>query len=297
MTIYNDEILSSYPTQDSFFISFRASLLEDLIFFSFIGIIIYITAFRTTEDDDVQTRIASIMNAELSSTSSKVYFNEKLMEALTYYNDLKITITISETNIDKEYIKIDVLYGGTIVNMSKDLPIDILLKLYATSDKYINDRSGEVRFIQAYDHNGKQLLTQLPKAKILKENKKFYFKESIKIESNKTIDFAYGFWIWNEFQKINDIKAENGFIISSDRFVSNLIIEINNEVGSECEMIIKREKENIEGENKWEDIKHQTYGNNKIKCETNDVRYGEKVSINIFKGNEKDEKKDENVQN
>jgi hypothetical protein len=268
-----------------FIVSFRASLLEDIIFFSSVGVIMYIASFRSSEDDQIDTRIASIINAELASVSSKDYFKEKIGEILSYYDYLDVTLTISNYDELEHVVKIEAYFEGDIINMSRDLQLKTLIKAYARAGKIINNQAGEVKILQIIDKVSAEKLIDISRSsKPISPDKEFALKEIIEISPNGKVNYQYGFWIWSELQSNNTVEFINGFKFSADRFVNRLNINIKNITNIAIDTIIWREQEGGRGEKELKVIYSSdelTKTNTNIECITTSLRHGEIVSLGL----------------
>jgi len=282
---------------NDFILSFRASLLEDIIFFSFVGVVVYISSFRSSEDEKVDTRIASIINADITSVSSKEYFREKIGEILTYYDDLKVTITLSEYKRNEGSIKIEAHFEGDILNMTKDLPLKTVIKAYANPGLVINNQAGEVKFLEIRDNNAssKKIFDYSKSSKPIKPKNGFSLKEPVEISPNGKVGYQYSFWIWSVLQDTNDLAPEKGFTFSADRFVNTLVINVINDTGQNINTKIWREAEGSLGEKEYKEIYNDEdtdVGNQSIDSHTASLKHGEAVSLGLsLQAGEKNENK------
>ena len=287
LTIFHED-LPQYISKD-FMISFRASLLEDLIFFSLIGLVLYLVTFKSIDDGEVDTRIESLINAKDVTEHAQEHFKKQFKSLLTYYKTLSVDIVLTEID-DKSkesgpYIKIESSFNGDIYNFSKDMNVVTDVRAYAFSDKKDNNLAGEVMLLEILDSNG-QVLENGATAivKVLPEEG---FKKTmpVQVELNSYVQFRYKFWIWNLFSTSSDSK-KNGFKISTDRFAETLKVKIKNNTSNNFDILLSKEVENEIGEGKqWKtlkDIKGLSSSKDK-EFQVDNFKKDELISLNFIK--------------
>ncbi len=254
---YHNLLITDYGYNDSFLISFEASLLEDLLFFAFIGIVLLIDSYKLLEDEDLEIKINAICNGDSCNTNVKSYFTEKIGLYLTHINDLNIKIAITDHNKQDKYVKIYMYYNGNIFNLSKDMDISTIVNSYAVSDTKVNNYYGEIKLLQISDSSDNLLVDDF-KSYYLQDNNEFQKQHTTTIKANDYIKHNYNFWVWN--------KTNDNFIIATERFISNLNIEIQNDTNLKISYA------------RLNDVNEQFYKGKIDDIKTKDIQNNEKIN-------------------
>lgn len=252
LTIKTDRVATLIGSE--FLISFRASLLEDLIFFSLIGLVLYFVTFRSIDDEEVDRRIESLISAKNVTEDAQNHFKENFKSLLTYYKTLRVDVIVTDVNSDK-YIKIESSFNGDIYNFSKDMNVETKVRAYAFSDSKEHDSSGQITLLEILDSKGNKLengaITMIP----VDKEKGFVKNMYVSVGLNTYIRFRFKFWIWN-FLSLDKPLDNSGFKISTDRFVDKLEIYIKTTTKDIFDIHISKEVENEIGEDKkWGNVK------------------------------------------
>lgn len=212
--------------KSSLAISFSASLLEDIVFFSLIGIVIFIITMKDGKDEDIYIRLDNVINGSnlLKYKNAKNYFHGQTKQALAFYSRYKTTINIDEQNSHMKAYKIYTVSSGVIVNMCADIPFEDHTNVRAYPGVNVNGQNGEVTFYQIKDRiSGDIVGEKIGKPIALKPTVGYSHNAKLFISANGKADYDYAFWLWSKYD-----QREKMFNLMIDRFASSYELEIQN---------------------------------------------------------------------
>lgn len=158
--------LNSLFEDNSFGVSFSASLFEDICFFGFIGILSIgvqaVTSLRLSSEDPFDDRVRSLMNSKKVEGNDKVFYflRKNLIELLAFNSRLILEIKILDFfEIDfgetKKYVfEFKVIRTQIFTNMCNDEKSKIgKYNINIESDYKINDSYGRINLLAIVDPN------------------------------------------------------------------------------------------------------------------------------------------------
>lgn len=209
-------------TKINFFLSFSASLLEDLVFFFLIGIIIFIITLKRMEDNEIDVRLDTVINSPNVTASAREFFRSETKSVLAFYEKYDVLIKIMEYNEEVGAYKIYLSVYGIIDNMCEDVQFNVQTNAFVETGVKIDDSWGELTIFYIKDIiSGKSAGEPIGIPIQLKE--KGYNKTTpLLISKSGKAEYRLGFGVWSKYNQKDDL-----FLTSVDRFVDsyNLIIE------------------------------------------------------------------------
>ncbi|MDH7911348.1 hypothetical protein [Winogradskyella sp. SYSU M77433] len=132
--------------KDDYWVSFNASLLEDIIFFTSIGILLLIIqiSMSNPENKEFRSRVRSIANNPKVKNEGKDYLEEQIKDIVAYTekNHTYVEIKNKNDNLVEVYSEIE----AEIVNMCKDIPFTVKSGYSVKPDKQLKGNYGYIKY-------------------------------------------------------------------------------------------------------------------------------------------------------
>lgn len=217
---------SCWPfNSDNDFAAFFVTWLEDVIFFSLIGIPAVWMGLRKPAEDHIEYRFRYLFNSDIAQDENIVSeFEEAFTKMAAFCPSADVRLSIIEFNKERNAITVDAHYTMTIANMYKDHAyVDKKLGMIIEVDKEIDEieQLGKIEFLRIYQGNKPKNYIYQPIALTRNESK---YKKHIKIEipPNGTIFYEFKFAL--------TIKNGDEFWVQVDRFTKDCSIELVNTI-------------------------------------------------------------------
>lgn len=133
--------LSAYKNEttdfrNSYLLSFASSLTEDVIFFSIIGVVLFILQRRDFfKDKGLEDRINFLFNQKNLTNYERSYLSKKLASCTTDFKKNYVHLDIKSIDKQNNMIEIDVYRVFSMGNYLKDMNAKHLLDVYLEADK------------------------------------------------------------------------------------------------------------------------------------------------------------------
>jgi hypothetical protein len=185
---------------DGFKISIKASFLEDIVFFLFIGFATVIISIINYEDEEFTTRVAVLANAVGNTSESINALVRNVRHHLVFSsctNELVIIKDVYEEN-GKYFLKLGLENSSTYHNMCKDEPYDSELFNLTVEPGPKPDKE------RYYGAITKEVITQKGKSpatnvELIKFDKKEVYdreRTKLKIEQQSETTIYTEYWLW-----------------------------------------------------------------------------------------------------
>lgn len=208
----------------AFLLSFSASLIEDLIFFSLIGVVLYFSSFKKLEDSEVNVRLNTVINSPNVSKGAQDYFQLKSKQMLAYYESFDVKLTIKEYDSTNSAYKLYMEVDAKIVNMCKDLIFQGYHANYIKSGIPVSGDFGECILYLLNDDNDALEQHQLINGVPVKLGEKIFNKTiPLIIKSNGHATFKMTYYIWSKYEQTVSL-----FTTKVDRFVNSYSLTVIN---------------------------------------------------------------------
>lgn len=215
----------------TFLMSFAASLSEDLIFFLFIGIVLFIVTLKKPEDDKIDVRLSTVVSNKKVTRGAKEYFQSETRDTLAYYSRYDVTIVLSAYDHDEEAYKLTSHVEGKIVNMCDDTQFKGNAKVFVSPDKFVHSEYGELSMFSIYDgsevasHNSDTTLS-VPMTSRHAIDKDLDFI----IPPDGELYYRFSFSIWSGAQDQNPPEDDAPFYTAVDRFAEEYNLRVINKL-------------------------------------------------------------------
>jgi hypothetical protein len=227
-SISSQKILSSY-FENSFLTSFNASLLEDLIFFGFLGIVgIYVTT-KPFREESFDVRVASLAN-NVDDDDAIDFLRKEVQKLLAYTEVSNIRLHIKEIDKENNLIYLFTSIENKILNMCEDVNFIFFdTNFYVEPNKSMNDDYGYISYMGIQDNQDNK------NKKVFFENDIYRFdnRKSIKrsIQDFKITKGASALWklCFGTYGEIENGKEIDWYTINMDKFTRKANLNIVNE--------------------------------------------------------------------
>jgi hypothetical protein len=210
---------------DDFTISFAASLLEDLLFFLFIGIVLFIITIKKPEDNDIDVRLDTVISSQNVTAQAKNHFRSETKSVLAFYERCDVSIEIHEFDEALQAYKLFFIFDAVITNMCQDIPFQLMTYAFTTPGVEKDGQLGEIIALYIKDSNsGEQVGETVGSLKKL--GKKGYIKKvPLEISANGKAEYKFAFWIWSEIG-----HKDKPFYTAVDRFTDTYNLSVKNKL-------------------------------------------------------------------
>ncbi|WBQ10048.1 hypothetical protein L2D01_14330 [Hyphomonadaceae bacterium ML37] len=207
------------------FSAFYITWLEDVIFFSLIGIPAVWISLRKPDDDHIEHRFNYLFNSDDARSHNIVReFNEVFTKMSAFCTQANIKIRLSEFIESGDIIKVEAQYQMYISNMYKDHTYkDPALGIIIEIDKDVEniEMLGEVTLLRTMKNNIPNDYISSP-IRLSKSRKSFEKKIELEIDPNGSVLYEFGFFLY--------IRNDDDFWVKVDRYTKDASITILNDV-------------------------------------------------------------------
>ncbi|MBC7774860.1 MAG: hypothetical protein H7246_05420 [Phycisphaerae bacterium] len=217
-----------------FFLSYFASLSEDIIFFGIIGFVALVLSTKLPEDEEFSIRIRSLANSDNVGLSAKNYLESQIKKILAYHSETIIKVVIKDYDSKTNSIKVYTEITNTIMNMCKDISYPLIeTEALVEPDSSVNGNYGYISYLGVYDEREVSNRTILIDGDIHELDQNTFRQEiPFVISENSTANWRLCFCIW---QKLGaDRKVDQNWYFSQvERYTESLVVELHNELDSD----------------------------------------------------------------
>ena len=209
-----------------FFVSFSASLFEDLIIFFTLSLIVILLTTQNLLDYSFDDKIKAIINSENSRDNQNIidFLNASVLKLLAYDKDWLLTITVADYNVNGSAYKIYFDLKMRIVNMcrDKDHKREDYFFTSAPSDVIVNGEYGYVTLLEMTDVKTKNVTTITPNTNPVKLNEKYERSVPLSVLINSEVDIHFKYYTWSKTGDILDLKDLSSWnIIRNERYIEH----------------------------------------------------------------------------
>ena len=234
-----------------FLTSYSASLLEDIIFFGFIGFAALIISTKRPEDDDYDNRIKSLANNKQVGDKARFFLSDLIKELLAYSSRQDVRLVIKDYDVSTNCIKLFSDYNGEIINMCKDLHFPIFDMYFSIEpNECVNNNYGHISYLGIIDNksNQKQILVE---REIYEFKDKSPYKKSFNIEisGNSSANWQMSFVTWGKLDTERNIN-DNWYFVKVKNYTESVTVVIDNETTNDfkCDIRYVNRNNNKKGE-------------------------------------------------
>ncbi len=134
-----------------FSVSFAAALLEDLVFFFFIGITLFVITLKKLEDNEIDVRLDTVISSPNVTASAREYFRKETKSVLAFYEKCNVVIKICGCDKETSTYKLYFMFDSTIINMCKDINFNVSTNAFVKPGRSVNENWGEVTILTIKD--------------------------------------------------------------------------------------------------------------------------------------------------
>lgn len=211
-----------------FYVSWLASLSEDILFFGIIGFLALVISTKLPQDEEFNTRVDSITNGKKVGARAKKFLSQKIKELLVYNDKANVKIIIKSIDIEKNIIEIYSDYSNVITNMCKDVDFPLTAGAYVFPTTNNNGDYGYVSYLGIYEEGNPANAKTFYEGDIKRIDKDGIDEDTpFNISANSAAIWKFCYSIW---QTINgDRKNENDwYFILTNGFTENFELTLIN---------------------------------------------------------------------
>jgi hypothetical protein len=219
-------------TVNNFFLSFSASLLEDLVFFFFIGIVLFIITLKKMEDNEIDVRLDTVINSPNVTASAREYFRNETKSVLAFYERCDVLIKITQYDKKVGAYKLYLSFNAIINNMCKDIQFNVQTNAFVKPGVEVNNNWGELTIFNIKDIASGSNAGEPIGIPVQLDEKGYNKTIPLLISDSGKAEYQLGFGIWSKYDQVEDL-----FLTSVDRFTDSYNLTIEN--GLEDEISFK----------------------------------------------------------
>ena len=219
---------------DSYVISFLASLLEDLIFFGFVGFLVFWSTIKKNSDEPFKVRVKALANNEkVNKLRIESSLEDVIAEALAYCQYVNLLIEIKDYCEKNNCILLSIKIDARIVNMCKDIDYSLRTAYFVEPGEKVNGTYGSIQAMGIYNAN------DVEDKQVFYENDNYELLEPDIVR--KTFNFAIakngeaisktGYTIWVKADK-NFSDVDNWYFFQLTRFADEFNLTFRNHTNS-----------------------------------------------------------------
>jgi hypothetical protein len=233
----------------SFYLSWTASLFEDLLFFgiSFIGLIVSNTL---PKDEDFNTRIYSLANASSVRQKSKEYLKSEIEKLLVYNDESQVNIVI--TNVSGNLIEVFIEMKNTITNMCSDVAYKFNTEAFVNPTDNLNGDYGYVSYLGIFEkkkENSDNKSNILVNGEIVKLDSKGYSRSTpFEIPKDSSAEWRFCYSIWQEIGG-SESNDDDWYYFKAKRFTEFFNMSITNKTNQNIYFKYRNRKPNENSNN------------------------------------------------
>ncbi len=232
---------------ENFSLSFSASLLEDLVFFFFIGIVLFIITLKKMEDNEIDVRLDTVINSPNVTASAREYFRKETKAVLAFYEKCDVLIKITEYDENTGTYKLYLSFDAIINNMCKDIQFNVQTNAFVKPGLEVNNNWGELTIFNIKDVASGNQAGEPVGIPVRLYEKGYNNTVPLLISDSGKAEYKLGFGIWTKYDQEKEL-----FFTSVDRFSDsyNLTLEngLNENISFEFYAKIKSQNELYQSE-------------------------------------------------
>ncbi len=232
---------AQYFTSD-FAASFRASLLQDLIFFGGLGFVVFLLTLRNPAQDVLAQRVAYIY-ANPGASDEAIHFNKESIEqlALTIKRaDIGIAILEAyEPKSAKEpLLKVEIWYKIDLQNLFANLPFkDAFVPISIVVDKVdltAGLPAGDVMMVRITEPGDSRPIDKAHLCGPLQAGEKTVRGMELEVPAEGSVFYEVRYWVY--------VAADEPYAVDLNRFATRCAVEVENRTNREVTLYAVEKK-------------------------------------------------------
>jgi len=208
----------------SWILSFHASLVQDIMFFSLFGIVLFLFSKDRAQNQNILPRLWYLYSGNRATTSALTYNLEKIRFLAAFSPNLNISIEIEEYNEEYNAFKVHVTFDMLIANMSRKEVFDdsLAVRVYPDDIPILFERGelwGAIKEVTLAQDSLTKRKDLLSKTINMYGNSVWYDNFPLRIKKNGIVQYDYRFWQW--------AKVGEDFIIGTLRYTDRVNLSIH----------------------------------------------------------------------
>lgn len=225
-----------------FAVSFRASLLQDLIFFGGLGFVVFLLTLRNPAQDVLAQRVAYIY-ANPGASDEAIHFNKESIEqlALTIKRaDIGIAILEAyEPKTPKEpLLKVEIWYKIDLQNLFANLPFkDAFVPISIVVDEVAlkaGQPAGEVVMVRITEPGDSRPRDITHLCEPLQAGEKTVRGMELEVPAEGSVFYEVRYWVY--------VTADDPYAVDLNRFATRCVVEVENKTDREVALYCVEKK-------------------------------------------------------